>query len=455
MWNKINEAFLDRSNLQGEWLLDWNWNDTSWNNNATLTNISFWNADRWYAEEKSVWNWISSTWVLSSNLIPSWTTRTLNFWINPDTVSWWTSFSSTNPRYLYQSNTWWTWQNGVRLLWETIDVFLRDWWVKTARTGNILTAGVWQMITVVIKPNSKIGIYLNWVKQTNSGFDDTLWATWNNGSTFVFWYEATVGQRYYDWDMNMVRQFNSELSQKEIYALYLEGLRKLWPTNLLNRSQGFPKYSLPNLESSKVLEISKAQSGWTYYDQTGNWNNWTPTNVTDSAVGLNNVMSFNWTSSLVSINDSPSLDITSEIYLSTRVNTTKLWTQYLIVKRTANVNDGYELAFSWSWKAFVRFNQNSQWNTYRLDSLTNYDTSWKWEKWEATYDWSIIKIYRNWVLDNSVNATFTIWTNNTALQLWKNTWGWYLQWQMCNPVVYNKSFTENEIQQWYYSSKII
>lgn len=249
--------------------------------------------------------------------------------------------------------------------------------------------------------------------------------------------------------------FNRTLDKSEENALKLEWLKQLWPTHLLNRSQGFPKYSLRSLEEWKVLEISKAQSWGSYIDQTGNGNNGTPTNVTDSTVGLNNVMSFNGTSSLVSINDSPSLDITSEIYLSTRVNTTKLWTQYLIVKRTANVNDGYELSFSWSWKVFVRFNQSTQWNTYRLDSLSNYDTSWKWEKWEATYDWSTIKIYRNWVLDNSVSATFTIWTNNTALQLWKNTWGWYLQWQMCNPVVYNKSLSETEIQQLYYSNKLI
>jgi len=56
-YNWINN--ISRDWLVGEFLLDWNWDDTSWNwNNGTCTDITRVGADKWYVKEC----WQGSNW---------------------------------------------------------------------------------------------------------------------------------------------------------------------------------------------------------------------------------------------------------------------------------------------------------------------------------------------------------------------------------------------------------
>lgn len=280
MWNKINETFLDRSNLQGEWLLDWNANDSSGNgNNGTASNVTWVWADRGYVEETGSFNGSSSKIDLPNFTVTSFTYsgffKMNAWWINQTIFTLW--------------NTWSTQFIALRLN-TSNQIFISSFnWTteKTLFTTEAFLVG--ETYNVTLENNSwTCNIYINWALiKSWTIHNQTYWWTVN-----AFGYQrASWNIFFFNWEIGMSRLYSRVISQQERDVLYLEGLRKLWPTNLANRSQGLPKYSLPNLESSKVLEISKAQSGWIYYDQTGNWNNGTATNVTDSTVGLNNVMS--------------------------------------------------------------------------------------------------------------------------------------------------------------------
>ena len=153
---------------------------------------------------------------------------------------------------------------------------------------------------------------------------------------------------------------------------------------------------------------------------------------------------------LVDVHDSPSLEISGGITLAAWIKPNAVATQRVITKDYGTAN-GYELSLSNSGHAFVRFNQATSGNTYRLDANASYPTDGNtWVHLAATYDGATIKIYVNGVLDNSMATTFTIGTNNVDLGLGADVGSGSgtntLHGQMDEVRIYNGALSAQEIQ---------
>ena len=352
---------------------------------------------------------------INNTAIPSDYTRrfTMDWDWNSDTGSW--DATVTN----------WVW--GDNWIWYKIEGL--QWWVSTTFTYSSVTF-----------TNSYI--FKDWVFIKNSAEVTSTalnWVNWSNYDLLTF--------------------FNRTLTNSEEGSLKQEGLRQLWPTNLLNRSQGFPKYSLRSLEVGKVLEISKPANSWVYYDQTGNGNNWTPTNVTDSTVGLNNVMSFNWTSSYVSIPHSTELasdDFT--IWIRFNSNNFTSWNRRIVWKDAGwNTNWDWQLRMDDTTKMQVVFQAQNWGGEIKLLSWITSSDVWKWCDIMVIWTSSWITIYVDWIETDTASFTWSNANNSNAIQLWRHSTSWsnFFDWEMSNFTYHNRALSDTEIQQDYYSSKLI
>jgi len=99
-------------------------------------------------------------------------------------------------------------------------------------------------------------------------------------------------------------------------------------------------------------------------------------------------------------------------------------TQNLISKSVNGSVNGYELCLSTSGalpssqRVFVRFNQQTSGDTYRVNSTTQYNgLLGTWIHVAATYDGATIKLYVNGVLESSLPAALTIASNTLPLAI--------------------------------------
>ena len=292
---------------------------------------------------------------------------------------------------------------------------------------------LWGAITSFTYPSvtfTNSYLFKDWVMVKNSSEVTATALNWVNGS--VYW---------------LLTFFNRTLTTEEEKELNEEWLRIKGLSNA-PLSGSFPKYSLPNLEEGKVLEISRPQSGGSYIDQTGNGNDWTPTSVTDSTNGLYNVMGFNGSSSYVSTSFSPS-------------NLQNWFTAWLYLRPNDIISTQIVFQqFSWSW-AFWDFLINAWSFTLRTFQTSDWSISapievWKLQQFIFTIDWTILSLYKDWIL---------IWTTVTNLQnptgtvtVWRNNfWGGgnYYDWDALFVPIYDRALSDREMKELFYSSKLI
>jgi len=287
---KLNNTKIPKDWLVLEILWDWDALDTSWNwNNWSATDVTYVDAERGYVEEVCSFNGSSS--ILTFPKETMWTIWTQDFY-----VSWWYylvdpwsdnypmlfgSFDSTYGHYY----------------WPTMffDPYDKEWWWNKIEfrtdAGNTYYSNTsasslynWWHHIVLTRISWTLYLYINW-NLDNSWSDNTNIPAADEADICV---DYNPQRRH--WKTWLVRAWVWKwLTLSEIQAFYQEGLRKLWPPNA-RTSQWFPYYSLSNLENWKVLEISKPKNpNWKYINQV-DWSIWTPTNVTDNAVWLNNTM---------------------------------------------------------------------------------------------------------------------------------------------------------------------
>jgi len=166
----------------------------------------------------------------------------------------------------------------------------------------------------------------------------------------------------------------------------------------------------------------EASAGTTVFDYSGNGNHGQINGTVSWTSGVNgSALSFNGgVSDKVVIPNAPSLDIRSQITLAAWIRPRAQATQYIIKKANNPTVNGYELSLSGSTgNVFVRFNQASSGNNYRVKSSSYYPTDGNtWMHVAATYDGAEIKLYINGVLEGTSSAAgLTIASNNLDLLL--------------------------------------
>jgi hypothetical protein len=120
----------------------------------------------------------------------------------------------------------------------------------------------------------------------------------------------------------------------------------------------------------------------------------------------------------LSVADSSSLDISGSITLAAWIRPNSQGTQYVLAKKDKGAVDGYEISLSNQGRVFVRFNEDTSGNTYRVDSSTKYPTNGQtWIHVAATYDGSTIRIYINGQLEGTKSANFQIGVNSLPLEI--------------------------------------
>jgi hypothetical protein len=145
--------------------------------------------------------------------------------------------------------------------------------------------------------------------------------------------------------------------------------------------------------------------------------------------------------------DAASLDITQSVTIGAWIAPQTVDTQYLVKKAHNQSVDGYELSLSATGKVFVRFNQASSGDTFRVDSTSSYPTNGTtWMHVVATYDGATIRLYINGQLQASKAATFTIKANNLGLGIGAEDSGYRpLRGKMDDVLVANRAFTTAEV----------
>ena len=155
-------------------------------------------------------------------------------------------------------------------------------------------------------------------------------------------------------------------------------------------------------------------SGMTVHDVSGLGNDGilsgNPTWVTGQIGGA---LHLDGTGDYALVPDDPSLDITGAITIAAWVRPEKQATQYLVKKATQGVTDGYELSLASSGLLFVRFNQHTSADTYRINSATSYPTDGTtWIHIAATYDGTTMKLYVNGAQESGDKAGPSAITSN-------------------------------------------
>ena len=157
---------------------------------------------------------------------------------------------------------------------------------------------------------------------------------------------------------------------------------------------------------------------------------------------------FDGTTDYATVADNSSLDISGAITMAAWVKPEKIATQYLIKKATMGATNGYELSLSSAGKVFVRFNQSTGPDTYRINSPTSYPTNGStWMHVAATYDGTTIRLYVNGVQEGgNLAGPASITTNNLALGIGAQADGTSkLQGAMDDVLLYNTALSASEI----------
>lgn len=453
-----NPTHLDRTNLVWEWKLDWDAKDTWWSNDWTATNVTWVASDRGYTSEVGSFNGTSSyvNIPFSSNE---------NFWTWAFSIWAWVKTTQTAGAVIFNKRES-TWAHNAKLqgainltAWKvTFTVIWTEWTAYNVVSVASVNDGLYHLVECKSTGSSwQIEVWIDWVQDNTAA----IWATTVNFVTptaMQIWriYQSWIpfATFYYSGNVWLFRMYSSFITAEESNALYIEWLRRFWPKDRLFNNTAFSKYSLPNLESWKVLEISKAAVSWTYYDQSGNGNNWTPTSVTDTAVGLNNVMTFNGSTSYVTINNWVNTD--NDFSLSVWVSKTLLdtsikyiWCDFddrnCVLLYDWGLSLLYFQFYDWAttYKASIPYSLLVAWDIYNVTATRN-KTTW-------------MKIYLNWVFIASNSYTWNWETLTLTSTLWRHPsvpTTYNLDWDIALVKIYNRTLSAQEVQQLYYSNFI-
>jgi large repetitive protein len=190
-------------------------------------------------------------------------------------------------------------------------------------------------------------------------------------------------------------------------------------------------------------------SGTTAADASGQGNNGALQGGPARVAGRSgNALGLDGTDDCVVVPDSSSLDASTAITMSAWIRPERTATQYVVKKAAQGTVDGYELGLSSSGTVFVRFNNASAGNNYRVDSQTHYTANGSaWIHVAATYDGATIRLYINGTLEGSLSASFRIGANDLGLGIGAEPSGYRPMRGAIDDVrVYTRALSDTEIR---------
>ena len=328
--------------------------------NWTATNVVWVASEKWYTSEVGSFNG-SSSYVNMWNTTLSASLLVINVYVKLSADTWWQQWIISQESWTLAST------NSFYLRWfrSTSTTWYWNFWYRTtswtfAETGDTtpIAIPIWQRVNLLAIQDTawwELKLYVNWVQSWS-----TTAITLNRSNNTT---NLRIGQRAgwswsnVNWLIWLVKIYDNTLTQNDKNNLYQEWLRRLGPLQS-KLSNWFKAYSTNRLENWKILEISKAQSWWVYYDQTGNGNNSTSiVNVTDSADGIYNVMNITWSISwnTITITSSYCWELTwwdwvfqkNPAYItSTWITGPRTLSNVVIYNRVLSLQEEYELFFS-------------------------------------------------------------------------------------------------------------
>ena len=423
-----NNTAIPRDWLVAEYLLDGSAVDTAWSNDWTASNVTYLPAERGYVEEVGSFNsnWTVTTW--------TW----IWIWLTAFTVSAFIKSSvadTAERRVLAWLNSWGSNIFYMQYYQNKYYAIAWVWWADWVIQPTSPTPPVWEYVHYLIENNwTNFRMYVNNI---------LVWSdTWSFSETLD---KVIIGNNY-NWDIWLTRIYNRALNESERTALYQEGLRKLWPTNLLPS---------PNTKVKDWL-VWEWNLNDNALDTSWNWNDWTPSNVTYDPVWWGKVGSFNGSSSYV---DSILTSSYTDMSICTVISIDSLpWTneQYEIIAKwytvwTDKVNFSLSyynesgtrrikfIHYDWLiWTFWITYNINLiVWKKYIL--IWKRDSSWNYNLY---LDWKAV-----WVT-TSVNNSFPV--HSDIVWIWYLKWWWrHFNWQIWLTRIYNRALSEQEINQQY------
>jgi len=420
--NKI--ASIPRDWLVWEWLLNWNALDTNdWTkNNWTATNVTYSNTEIGYQKQSWVFNGSAKIW---TNYAPSiWASNfTNNIWYN------WTVSSSA--QYIFSNYDWTATYFILYVAWAAW-----AWWIvaEMPSAQMILTSlwiqdWKWHMITFLRKGSSLV-CYVDsiqkWIVSVSSN-------AWN-------WQQIYLWRRWDDdnpmtWKLQWYRFYNYAISQQEIQTLYQEWLRQLWEWSDWILSSAITHYDFL-WDANDVIWGNNWTVSWATLTTDRFW--------ISKGYDFNGGSDYIWTPSIASLitwKNTLSYEtmffLDSSLWSSTTIRVVWNW-QFLVGRFDWISLDNWFAVFTSSWTAC---------------NATSAFSTWQWVHLVWTYDWANIKLYINWVLDNTVAKTW-----NISSSVPSDTWSfWALStigssapdWKISYDVIWDRTLSAGEVKQLY------
>ncbi len=289
----------------------------------------------------------------------------------------------------------------------------------------IVLATTWSTTSPTYTPIQDVNVNTNWL--TNSWIDLSSW------TLASLWVVAELDN-------------SSSVATSSNLTTTITNLTKTGSSNPVVDNSIVLKYDMNTLNWAKLKDLS-----WNWNDATLNGTSLTWSQNTWFA------RYFNWSSDYLTIPDSSSLDMTWSMTISiwVRPDVVPTWADYrwLMIKRDAVLIDNYAILLHWwiSW----RFH----WQTYNWTYLwawsTNPPTVWNWYNYVYTYDYSDknIRIYTNWILENTTGGPNNLIDNNATIYMWWYPWNNYFKWKIWEVIMYKRALSSSEISTYYNNNK--
>ncbi|MHA7133389.1 LamG-like jellyroll fold domain-containing protein [Oerskovia turbata] len=134
--------------------------------------------------------------------------------------------------------------------------------------------------------------------------------------------------------------------------------------------------------------------------------------------GGRSAVRFDGVAGKVQIADANALDVSTALTVAAWVRPEQLATQYVVKKASPSATDGFELGLSSAGRAFLRVNQATSGDTYRVNATSTYPTNGTtWVHLVGTYDGQRLRIYVDGVEQGNVAGPAAVGVNTLPLIL--------------------------------------